>query len=367
MVQVENIKNFTECFRNISPTNKVKKRDYHSEGTVPIIDQGEDFIGGYTSDSAMIQNVELPVILFGDHTRRFKFVNSKFAVGADGVKILKVNSDLLDEKFAFYQLLQAKFPDKGYSRHYQYLKKVSFWAPENKKIQTKTVDVIETQFTRLDAAIKSLKTIKTKLETYRQSVLKAAFENMVKKHEPLKDHVELISGQHIMKHDYNFSRKGVPYLTGPADFTSKHPAITKWTSKPKAVAFKGDVLITVKGSGVGKVNILSEQKAAISRQLMALRSSGFEPDYIYWYMKHKFDLISKLSTGTAIPGIGRESILTFNFPVTDEAHQRSIVLEIESRFSVIDMVQEVVDNTLLKADRLRKSILKSAFEGKLVE
>jgi hypothetical protein len=40
---------------------------------------------------------------------------------------------------------------------------------------------------------------------------------------------------------------------------------------------------------------------------------------------------------------------------------------IESKFSVIDKVEEIVDNSLKKAEKLKKSILKSAFEGRLIK
>jgi type I restriction enzyme S subunit len=42
-------------------------------------------------------------------------------------------------------------------------------------------------------------------------------------------------------------------------------------------------------------------------------------------------------------------------------------MSIESKFSVIDKVEETVNQSLIKAEKLRKSILKSAFEGRLVK
>ena len=49
------------------------------------------------------------------------------------------------------------------------------------------------------------------------------------------------------------------------------------------------------------------------------------------------------------------------------SEQEQIVQEIESRFSVIDKLEQSVDSALIKTEQLRKSILKSAFEGKLVK
>jgi len=92
----------------------------------------------------------------------------------------------------------------------------------------------------------------------------------------------LISGQHILKENYNLAAVGIPYLTGPDDFGPKFPIISKWTEKPKAMALENDTLITVKGAGVGKINLLGTSKAAISRQLMAIRSDYINSSYIYF-------------------------------------------------------------------------------------
>src|SRR6266498_2066965 len=66
----------------------------------------------------------------------------------------------------------------------------------------------------------------------------------------LGNHIDLISGQHILNVDYNCDGIGVPYITGPADFGNVYPVISKWTTKPKVTAIENDILITVKGAGL---------------------------------------------------------------------------------------------------------------------
>ena len=68
---------------------KIPQKQYIANGMIPIIDQGQDYIGGYTDNIDMIVECELPVIVFGDHTRIVKYVNTIFAPGSDGVKILQ--------------------------------------------------------------------------------------------------------------------------------------------------------------------------------------------------------------------------------------------------------------------------------------
>ncbi|MEA3451274.1 MAG: restriction endonuclease, partial [Bacteroidota bacterium] len=57
---------------------------------------------------------------------------------------------------------------------------------------------------------------------------------------------------------------------------------------------------------------------------------------------------------------------SFVFPLCTKEEQTQIVQEIESRLSVTDNLEIVIRNSLQKAKALRQSILKKAFEGKLL-
>lgn len=100
---------------------KTLQSDYLPEGTYPIVDQGQALIGGYTNDGSRVCKAELPVIVFGDHTKCFKYIDFPFCLGADGTKVLKPKR-LLDERYLFYALQRIHIPDAGYSRHFKYLK-----------------------------------------------------------------------------------------------------------------------------------------------------------------------------------------------------------------------------------------------------
>ncbi len=283
--------------------------------------------------------------------------------------------------------------------------------------QYRIVNKIEELFTKLDSGIEALQKIKTQLKLYRQAVLKYAFEGKlteewrgtnkdrlepasvllekIKKEKKenakgkfkelpqldtsglpelpdgwewvrLHDFSVLISGQHILSGDYNNNRKGMPYLTGPVDFGPRNPVITKWTENPKVISKKGDVLITVKGAGVGKTNILDIEEATISRQIMAIRSLQSDHNYLFYYILSNHYLFQKLGAGSTVPGIDREAILNVKIPLLSLSEQQKIVQEIELHFSIADQVETIVDQNLKKAETLRQSILKKAFEGKLV-
>jgi type I restriction enzyme S subunit len=103
---------------------KVKATEYLADGHLPIIDQGQSAVAGYTNDPALACRVKRPCILFGDHTRAFKYVDFDFALGADGVKVL-LPSGMLEPRFAFHFLSNVVLPeDVGYSRHFKFLKRI---------------------------------------------------------------------------------------------------------------------------------------------------------------------------------------------------------------------------------------------------
>ena len=141
--------------------------------------------------------------------------------------------------------------------------------------------------------------------------------------------------------DYNLDGTGIGYLTGPADFGDTYVGVSKWTTKPKTLAENGDILITVKGSGLGMVNLLRGEKAAISRQLMAIRVHDAVPKFIYSNLVGMYDQIQELGGGAAIPGITRD-VLRLTIPLPTMPIQRSIVAELEAEQALVESNRELI-------------------------
>lgn len=76
--------------------------------------------------------------------------------------------------------------------------------------------------------------------------------------------------------------------------------------------------------------------------------------------------INRYVVETTQANIGIASIESFVYPLCSKQEQHQIILEIESRLSVCDNVEESIKESLQKAQALRQSILKKAFEGKLL-
>lgn len=76
----------------IKKTKQVPTNSYQETGCIPIIDQGKDYIAGFTDDNECLVEVEKdPYIVFGDHTRILKYINFSFAKGADGTQLIMSN------------------------------------------------------------------------------------------------------------------------------------------------------------------------------------------------------------------------------------------------------------------------------------
>jgi type I restriction enzyme S subunit len=141
--------------------------------------------------------------------------------------------------------------------------------------------------------------------------------------------IELISGQHLGPDEYVEGLDGgIPYLTGPAEFGVESPSPTRSTKETRAVASSGDILITVKGSGVGKLNVVRHPEIAISRQLMAIRPLGVNFDFVLLVLKTMGLKFQAQAVGIAIPGIGREDVAGSLVALPPFAEQLRIVTRV---------------------------------------
>jgi type I restriction enzyme S subunit len=114
---------------------------YQSTGKYPIIDQGQSDIAGYTDSDDCVIKPDIPLVIFGDHTRSLKYADFPFALGADGTKPL-VASDGLNPKFLFYALANLDIPSRGYNRHYKILAEKIIAFPSIQEEQSQIVTLL---------------------------------------------------------------------------------------------------------------------------------------------------------------------------------------------------------------------------------
>ena len=117
-------------------------------GDIPVVSQSKQLIDGYSNDKSKTIN-DVPVIIFGDHTRIVKYIDFDFIPGADGTKIIR--SKKINIKYLYYFILYSSFKieDRGYNRHFSLLKNILIPVPPN-DVQFAIINYIESCFSMLD-------------------------------------------------------------------------------------------------------------------------------------------------------------------------------------------------------------------------
>lgn len=175
--------------------------------------------------------------------------------------------------------------------------------------------------------------------------------------------VDLISGQHLKPEEYNQDGDGLPYLTGPADFTENGPVATRWTHERRAVAIRGDVLLTVKGAGIGKLCVLDAPEAAISRQLMAVRPTQIHGGYLRLALIALRHRLRGAQVGIAIPGIGRTDVLDCPIARPTIEEQEQIVAKVDDLMGLCDDLEARHERRHRATAQLRGSALHALTES----
>jgi len=253
--------------------------------------------------------------------------------------------------------------------------------------QNHIVEKLEELFSELDHSITTLKATQQQLQTYRQSVLKHAFEGHFteKNKEWSEVKLDIISSAingfafkseaFIEEGKYQVVRIGNVKQGG---FKLKEKTVFIDTVSDKVIKKsslkKGDLIITLTGTrnkkDYGYVALVnSENNLLLNQRLAIIRvNNKCNPKfYLYYLMTDKFrDQFFSNETGNVgqgnvgINGI-RESIVPF--PATED--QNNTVIEIETRLSESDYLLQTINQQLLHAESLRQSILQRAFNGEL--
>ena len=161
-------KPLSECVVLPSIPRGLKRGQYESSGTYPIVDQGRGQVAGYSSDETKLVK-DIPGIVFGDHTREIKYVDHFFVPGADGVKWIRAVDDV-DIRYLFHSLSSLAIPSRGYNRHWNVVREMSIPVPPL-EVQREIVRILD-QFTALEAELEAeLEARQAQYEHYRTHLL----------------------------------------------------------------------------------------------------------------------------------------------------------------------------------------------------
>ncbi|MBN1647967.1 MAG: restriction endonuclease subunit S [Spirochaetales bacterium] len=289
-------------------------------------------------------------------------------------------SEIVDDKFLFYFCVSFNFfsLDKSTtipSLARRDLLKIEFSLPSLPE-QRAIVAKIEALFSDLDKGIADLEKAREQLKIYRQAVLKKAFEGDYETRKISKI-AEVNTGATPKRGTEKYWKDGeIPWITSGAlnkpyvDVALEN--ITECALKETncKIIPKGSLLIAMYGEGKtrGKCSELTID-AAVNQAIATVTLSDSYQEYktyLKWFFVMNYEAIRLLSSGGVQPNLNLTIIKNTIIPFPSETLKKQIVKEIESRLSVCDKMEESISESLEKAEALRQSILKKAFEGKLL-
>jgi len=266
-----------------------------------------------------------------------------------------------------------------------------------KDMQQQICAKIEELFSELDKGVEVLKKVKVQLNVYRQAVLKDAFGGSLTRKYMVTHNLKpwgittiesLLSpdrkgmstgpfGTMLKKEDHQ--KDGVAVLgienIGEGKFLDGNKIFVSPKKAEELKSFNlksGDVIISRSGT-VGELCIVPNrmEHSLLSTNLMriSLNERLILPKFFVYMFQSKgvvVDQVKDLCKGSTRMFLNQAILKQIEFPLPTIQEQQEIICEIESRLSVCEKIMQTINETLYKTDSLRQSVLKKAFEGRLV-
>lgn len=246
--------------------------------------------------------------------------------------------------------------------------------------QKRIVEKIEELFSDIDNGIKDLKTAQAQIKQYRQSVLKSAFEGKLYKISEWKEVKLEDVCESIKKRQISNDENEVFQYIDISSINNKTLKIEKaeWIngkiapSRARQIIKTGDVVFSTVRTYLMNIAYVSEafnnQIASTGFCIIRGQKDKLNGKFIF-YKSISNDFLyplNKMQYGAVYPAVRDKDVLSQYITLPTLPEQQQIVAEIEKRFAVADEMEKAVNDSLLQAEKLKQSILKQAFAGKLV-
>lgn len=367
---------------------KIQQKFYLKTGDYAIVDQGQNLIGGYTNDASLQYDGELPVVVFGDHTRCVKYVDFKFVQGADGVKIL-LPFKSFDSKFFYYAIMNLNIPNMGYRRHFPLFDKLTLPLPPLSE-QQRIVERIEELFAKLDEAKERLQEVVDSFAVRKAAILHRAFTGELTKQWRRENGVSDESWEEKKGEDFfeyvtsgsrgwakYYSDKGSIFVrmgnlnhgTIELDFSDiQYVELPDQVEGQRSKLQKNDILISITAD-VGMIGLVREDMDAYINQHVALArpKNDLYAEFLAWYFVSDVGLqqMQNKQRGATKIGLGLQDIRSIILKIPSLSEQHEIVRLIDDLLARERKAQQAAEQALASIDLMKKSILARAFRGEL--
>ena len=358
-------------YLTLGGTPKVLTRDYKSLGTYPIVDQGQNLIAGWTDDDSGLISTNLPVVVFGDHTRAFKYVDFPFVRGADGTQLLKPKSGI-DPLFFYYACRAIDLPSRGYNRHFKLLKEKEIPTPQLQEQRgiartLKRIDdalllqdkQIQTVMDLKGAAMRTLFTSGLRRETQKKTEIGPVPESWERL--PISSLGKIITGNTPPTKDSgNYVGGEVPFVT-PGDIEhgfrieKTEKFITDQGLKHSRPITMGTTCFVCIGSTIGKVGYATSSFCATNQQINSiLPNDRFNPQFTFYLLTFWADHVRKHASRSPVPILSKSAFEQIELvTTTDLTEQQEIV-------AILDAIDRKID-----LHRRKRAVLDDLFKALL--
>ena len=356
---------FSEVIEDLTRfATKIPKLAYASYGKFPIIDQSQNSIAGYTDNENFLYRKKLPVIIFGDHTRIIKYIDSRFTIGADGTRVLSVKGDN-EPRFIYHYLRNQCLPNAGYSRHYKYLKETSFILPPVEE-QQRIVDI-------LDRA-ENIKRLRQQTITTTQRIVTALFHEMFGN--PVKNEkgwntttIADITSSIQKLHPKKVFNDTFPYITiSDIDNTIgkinkvKNIAVDEAPSRARQIVATNDVLVSTVRPYLRAFALVnnSNNGAICSTGFSVLRCNDtIHPIYLFTYVRLNafVDAMMAKARGASYPAISDADVRNHTLILPPIEKQ----LEFAGRVELLYRVERHQSQSAIKIEQLSSALRTQLF------
>ena len=360
---------FTEIFEDVTKKGvKIPSNLYLDTGLYPIIDQGQSAIAGYTNKADGLF-FDVPAIIFGDHTRIFKYVEKPCFLGADGVKLLKAKKPNANHKYLYYALCNADIPNTGYNRHFKWLKEVDIpeYSEEEQEDIVLKLDKIshlialrKRQLSKLDELVKS-----QFVEMFGDVLSPSGEFKFVK----MADVSTVGSSKRIFQEEY--VSEGIPFYRTKEIVELSHGkplSVELFISRVRyneiksryGVPIKGDLLVSAVGT-IGEIWIVDGAREFYFKDgnLMQIRpGEKLDPVYLRHCLRTLIQHFkAMIPSGTAYAALTIDSVKKMKLPLPPLALQR----EFAAFVAKVDKLAFKAKASLEKLETLKKAMMQKYF------
>jgi len=327
-------KELGEVTDTVTSPVKLTKKEYKVSGEIPIVDQGEQFIAGFSDYGKYLKKDEY--IIFGDHSEHVKYIDFAFVQGADGLKILKPKSGI-KAKYIYYCFCNFYKKEGNYKRHWSKARTTLIPIPQSEEIQEKIVQILDKFTDYVSELTSELTSRKKQYSYYRDKLL--SFEDEVYQVEwktILDVSKKVTSGGTPDRSNSLYYGGSIPWLrTQEVDFREIYGTELSITEEGLANSSakwieKNAVIVAMYGATAAKVGIakipLTTNQACCN---IEVDEDIANYRYVYHWLTYNYEALKSMGQGSQ-SNINAGVIKSFKIPVPS--------LEIQSR------IIQVLDN-----------------------